>query len=315
MALLFDDPQALIDLQKTAVLMSAPVSERQAALEALIDKRIAGLAPLLHRLLADKAIRRIALRGLAATPHEATPAKVLAIYSALTAEEKQDAVATLASRKEYALELLKAVESKIVPRTDISAYIARQIHSLNDKEVTERLGQVWGEVRQSAPQKNEQLARYKRQLTPNVLKGANLSNGRVIYAKSCQQCHKLFGEGGAIGPDLTGSNRSDLDYLLSNLIDPSAEVGRDFRMSAITMEDGRKLTGIVVERTPARIVVQSATERLILSGDDVESIKDSQLSIMPEGQLEALTREQVRDLIAYIGAKQQVPLPESPKPK
>ena len=57
-----------------------------------------------------------------------------------------------------------------------------------------------------------------------------------MFAKTCQQCHKLYGEGGAIGPDLTGSNRSDLDYLLSNLIDPSAEVGRDFRMSVVQHE-------------------------------------------------------------------------------
>jgi putative membrane-bound dehydrogenase-like protein len=315
MALLFDDPQALIDLRKTAVLTSATASERRAALEALNDKRIADLAPILHGLLADKSVRRIALRGLAAVPHDATPAKVLTIYGELNAEEKQDAIATLASRKEYALELLKAVQDKRVSRTDVSAFIARQIYSLNDKEVNEWLGQVWGEVRQSAPQKQEQLGRYKKLLTPNFVKAADLSNGRLLYSKSCQQCHKLYGEGGTIGPDLTGSNRSDLDYLLSNLIDPSAEVGRDFRMSAITMQDGRKLTGIVVERTPVRIVVHTATERLVISGDDVESIKESQLSIMPEGQLETLTKEQVRDLIAYVAAKQQVPLPPMPKEK
>jgi putative membrane-bound dehydrogenase-like protein len=315
LALLFDDPQALIDLRRTALLTTASAGERRAALEALIDKRISDLAPVLHRLLADKVVRRVALRGLAAIPHDATPAKVLAIYNDLTIEEKQDAVATLAARKEYALELLKAVESKTVPRTDVSAYIARQISALNDKEVSDRLGQVWGEVRQSAPQKKEQLARYRKQLTPNYLKGADLSNGRLLYTKSCLQCHKLYGEGGTIGPDLTGSNRSDLDYLLSNLIDPSAEVGRDFRMSAISMEDGRKLTGIVVERTPARVVVQTATERLVLAPDDVESVRDSQLSIMPEGQLEALTREQVRDLIAYVASNKQVPLSPSPKPK
>src|SRR5262249_25484974 len=138
-------------------------------------------------------------------------------------------------------------------------------------------------------------------------------NGRLVYAKTCQQCHKLFGEGGTIGPDLTGSNRTDLDYLLSNIIDPTAEVGRDFRMSVVRTSDSRVTTGIITERTPARLVVQTATEKMIVALDEVDSVKASPLSIMPEGQLDALTREQVRDLIAYLGSKSQVPLPGEKK--
>src|SRR5262249_8322713 len=108
---------------------------------------------------------------------------------------------------------------------------------------------------------------------------------------------------------LTGSNRADLDYLLSNLIDPSAEVAQDYRMSVVTTTNGRVITGIIVERLPNRLVMQTATERLLLPREDVDSVKDSALSIMPEGQLDAMTKEQVRDLIAYVGAKTQVPLP------
>ena len=115
--------------------------------------------------------------------------------------------------------------------------------------MTERLKQVWGDVRETAAEKQKQLARYKALLTPAVLKKANLANGRLLFSKTCQQCHKLFGEGGTIGPDLTGSNRANLDYLLSNLIDPSAEVGRDYRMSVVRTADGRVITGIIVERT------------------------------------------------------------------
>jgi putative heme-binding domain-containing protein len=182
--------------------------------------------------------------------------------------------------------------------------------ALNDAKVTERLTAVWGAVRETAADKQKAIAKYKAQLTPAALKIANPSNGRAVFAKSCAQCHKLFGEGGTIGPDLTGSNRSDLDYLLSNLIDPSSEVGRDFRMSVVRTADARVITGIVTERTAARLVIQTATDKQIVAAEDVESVKDSPLSIMPEGQLDALTREQVRDLIGYIGGKGQVPLPK-----
>jgi putative heme-binding domain-containing protein len=251
----------------------------------------------------------LALRGLAAFAHEATPERVLAVYGQLTVEEKQDAIATLASRKDYALELLKAVENKSVARTDVSAFIARQMNSLGDKQVTDRLRQVWGEVRQSAPQKLEQLARFKASLTEGALKNADLSNGRLIFSKSCQQCHKLYGEGNTIGPDLTGANRSNLDYLLSNLIDPSAEVARDYRMSIVETQNGRKLTGIIVERSPARLVIQTATEKITLAAEDVDTVKDSDISLMPDGQLDVLTKAQVRDLIGYLSGKSQTPLP------
>ena len=131
-----------------------------------------------------------------------------------------------------------------------------------------------------------------------------------MFARNCAACHKLFGEGGTIGPDLTGSNRSDLDYLLSNLVDPSAEVGRDFRMAVVRTVDSRVITGIVVERSAARVVVQTATDKQIVAAEDVESVKDSPLSIMPEGQLDKLSRDEVRDLFAYLGGKAQVPLPD-----
>jgi putative membrane-bound dehydrogenase-like protein len=309
LALLFGDPEALDDLRKVVQNAKAPAAERIAAIQSLVEKRVPDLAPVLHEQLKDVATRQAALRGLGAYSHADTPKRVLAVYSGLTLDEKQDAVATLASRKEYAPALLDAVEAKAVPRADVSAFAARQIFALGDAKVNERLKSVWGEVRETAADKQKVLAKYRAMLTPAVLKGAKPADGRVVFAKTCQQCHKLFGEGGTVGPDLTGSNRADLEYILSNVIDPSSEVGRDYRMSVVRTADERVVTGIIVERTAARVVVQTATDRVTLSPDDVTSAKDSPVSIMPEGQLDVLTREQVRDLIGYLASKTQVPLP------
>lgn len=309
LALVFGDPQAFASLLTTVQTATLPASRRIAALEALLERRPSDLPVTLHELLADDELRRTALRGLAHFSHPDTPRKVLARYPRWTPEEKQDAVATLASRKEFALPLLDAVAAKEVARADLSAYVARQLHALGDRAVTERLREVWGEVRDNAPQKREQLARYKAMLTPGFLKRADLGNGRLVYTRTCQQCHILFGEGGKIGPDLTGSNRSDLDYVLSNLIDPAAEIGRDYRMSVVATRNGRVLTGLIVERTPARLVLQTATEQVTLAREEVEEVKDSAQSLMPERQLDTLTKEQIRDLIAYLASKHQVPLP------
>ena len=74
---------------------------------------------------------------------------------------------------------------------------------------------------------------------------ADVNLGRAVFAKTCQQCHTLFGTGGKVGPDLTGSNRANLDYLLSNIVDPSAVLAKEYTPSIIQTEDGRIVTGIV----------------------------------------------------------------------
>ena len=308
-AVRFGDPEVIADLRKTVAARTAPSGERQAALESLIGLGQPDLATLLHGLLDDKDLRRAAVRGLATAQHANTPSLVLAQYAAFTLDEKQDAVATLTSRKEFALALLDAVEKKVVARGDISAFAARQLHALRDKKLTERLRVVWGEVRDSAPDKQQLIAKYKSQLTANSLKNADLTNGRLLFKKNCLQCHRMFGEGSLIGPDLTGSNRENIDYILSNILDPSAEISRDFRMSIVATKAGRILTGQVVESTPNRLTLQTATERVILARDDVEEVNESPLSMMPEGQLERLTKDEVRDLIGYLATPKQVPLP------
>src|SRR6185295_11522399 len=157
----------------------------------------------------------------------------------------------------------------------------------------------------TSPKKQQQLDQYKKLLTPSFLARADVPNGRALFLKNCQQCHQLYGEGGKIGPDLTGSNRSNLDYLLSNLIDPSSEVAKDYRMSIVTTNDGRTLTGMIVERAGNRITLQAPTQQIVLTKGEIDEIRDSPLSMMPEGQLDALSREQVRDLIAYISGQSQ----------
>jgi len=299
LALAFGDPRAVADLRTLAADKAAPPADRAGAVESLVGVKAADLAPLLFELLPDPATRRAAVRGLAAYPHPDTAAKVLAAYPRFDADDKADAVATLAARRDTALSLLAAVEAKRLPRADVSAFAARQMFALNDAAVRDRLKQVWGEVRPTAG-KPELLAKYKAMLTPAYLRTADAANGKALYARTCQACHKLNGQGTDVGPNLNGVNRGNLDYWLTNLTDPAAEVGRDYRMSVVRTTDGRVVSGIVTERTAARVVVQTATERVTLAADDVEGVTESALSLMPEGQLEALRREDVRDLIAYL---------------
>ncbi|MEK6236231.1 MAG: hypothetical protein N2C14_16115, partial [Planctomycetales bacterium] len=248
LALTFGDPVAIAGIQARMMNAKVPNDQREAALNVLVERRIQGLAPSLHKLLASDALRRPALRGLASYNHQATPEEVLSRYAKFTEQEKHDAVATLSSRATYAKKLLDAMEKKTVAPRDVSAFIARQLHSLGDATIDRRLRDLWGEIRATSQQKQQLIAKYKKRLNPKFLKKANLGLGRLTYSRICQKCHKLYGEGGTVGPDLTGSNRFNLDYVLENVLDPNALIGKDFRMHSVATTDGRVLTGIILER-------------------------------------------------------------------
>lgn len=248
-------------------------------------------------------MRAAALQALAAYADPNTPSLILKRYAKLTPDEKSDAISTLASRPAYALALLDAVADKTVARQDLSAFAVRQLLALNDKKVTARVNEVWGTLRPASQEKAALTAKYKRLLTADTLRQANLSHGRLVYAKHCAACHKLFGEGGNIGPELTGSQRANLDYVLENMLDPSAVVPREYQVSIITTDSGRTLTGIVKEETERAVTVQTQNEVVIVPKDEIELRRQSNLSMMPEGMFERLTFDEVRDLVAYLASK------------
>ena len=136
------------------------------------------------------------------------------------------------------------------------------------------------------------------------------SRGRAVFDRVCASCHKLYGYGGEIGPDLTGAGRDNLDYLLENLVDPSASVSADFRMVVVAMNDGRVLNGLVPRETDRTLTLQTQTEALVLDRGEIESDQPSPLSLMPDGLLAPLSETETRDLFAYLMSRTQVPLPK-----
>ena len=154
--------------------------------------------------LIDEAVRGTAIRALAGYPDANTPAALLKAYPKFTVEEKADAVQTLATSTAFAKALLDAVEAGTVPRTDVPVTVARQIIALNDKATTERLEKVWGKIAPVAKERAALMKKWKDALTEDALKNADLANGRAVFTKSCASCHKMFGEGQAVGPELTG---------------------------------------------------------------------------------------------------------------
>ena len=224
---------------------AADTDERRRALDALVRGRDAKVVPVLHGLLAEEALRGEALRALADFDHAETPAAILGAYPGLTLEERRDGLNTLASRPSWCASLLAALGDERVPRTDVGAFVVRQITGHNSDELDAELQRVWGNIRNTPAEKSARMAVLKEALTAERLADADLPHGRALFAKTCQQCHTLYGVGDDVGPELTGSNRADLDYILHNMIDPSAEVGRDYQATTVWLLDGRIVTGLL----------------------------------------------------------------------
>src|SRR5690606_25391946 len=153
-----------------------------------------------------------------------------------------------------------------------------------------------------------EIARMKARYTPEVLAGANASRGRLLYNQSCGQCHRLFGTGSDVGPDLTGSNRTNMDYLLENILAPNAIVGKDYQAISVLTSDGRVITGLLRQETDAAIVLHDAEKLVTIPQSEIEDVSNTVRSVMPEGILKPFSDEQVRDLLAYLQSPSQVPL-------
>lgn len=296
----FGDGLALDQLRQIVFDATASGESRRAALRAIIESRPDDLAAVLKKLAGDRAMLGAAARGLGVIGDPDAAKILLERWPQLSAEDQRAGVETLVSRPAYAAALLDAVSQKRLAPGEISAWHARQIRGLNDPRLNERLRELWGEIRETSADRAKQLEQLRGQLVPERLAKADLDQGRAVFEKVCANCHALFGKGQAIGPDLTGANRGNLHYLLENVVDPSASVAADFRTSTVVLADGRVLNGVVSHPTPRTVAVQTATEKLTLPAAEVEQIKPTNQSLMPEGLFNTLTADQVRDLIAFL---------------
>jgi putative heme-binding domain-containing protein len=307
----FGSASALASLRETLANASAGPAARSNALVTLLGAKDPQLPATLLALLKDPIMRAGALRGLAAYDDGRTPSGIVDAYSNLNGSEKRDALNTLVSRSAYAKALLAAIADGKVPRQDLTADLLRQLRNFKDAQINEAVERTWGVARESAEDKLVEMARFKKLVADKGY--GDPRRGRVVYSQVCGQCHTLFGEGGKVGPDITGSARADLDYILHNVVDPNAVIPNDYRTSNIDTKDDRSITGIITKQDNNAVTVVTANETLVIPRNELKSVHQTELSMMPEGLLQAITEEQARDLLAYLRSPSQVPLPPETK--
>jgi putative membrane-bound dehydrogenase-like protein len=275
---------------------TAPVDERRKALQTLTLQRRPQLAPILPSLVEDERFRIDAIRAMAAFDDESLGKLLLARYGTFTAAEKAEALRTFASRGRYGRLLTDALEAGAIPKGDVPPHLARQLRRI----VGTRFAEVWGPVDQISTEERA-YARYRGLLNETALKNANALNGRAVFQRTCGPCHTMYGDGGAIGPDLTGSNRANLEYLLFNVLNPNGEVQDAYKMVVVTTRDGRTLSGNVIAENDRQITLRVVgREDAVVSKAEIQSREVTAVSMMPTGLLDALTDREAIDLVAYL---------------
>ena len=304
---LFGDAAAVNQSLAALKNKNTDLDQRKTALNNLAKQGRKELVKEIPSLLNEPDLQLDAIRAVASFEEASLAELLLKQYHDYEANAQQEVIQALASRPIYGTYLTYAIKEEMIPRRDIPAYIARQLRRVVGNGFVE----VWGPIDQLSSDKKALYSKYEALLTNEAISKADLTNGRAIFQRTCFACHKMYGEGGILGPDITGSNRSNLDYILSNMLDPSGVIQDDYKMVVITTIDGRTYLGNVAnendQQVTLRVVGQDA---VVINKASIQSREETPNSMMPEGLLQTLTNVEVIDLVAYLRTTEQVLLPE-----
>jgi len=307
-AVAYGDAQSLALVRALLADKSRDAKSRSNAVDVVARARDPQSLELLLGLLDESALRRKSLAALAVYDDPRIGPSIARRLGTLDAEDRRIAVATLSSRASTARTLFEAIAAGSIDKSCIDAIVARKLADLGDKQVDAGLALHFGRVNATSAQKQARIAELKARLGPEVLAKADLANGRELFSRTCQQCHTLFGVGANVGPDITGSNRADLDYLLTNIVDPSAVVTKEYQVTLVWLTDERLLSGILKQQDEQSLTLQDQQGTSVVVRSDIDEIKPAGPSMMPEGQIDVMSADEVRDLIAYIASPRQTPI-------
>lgn len=310
LALRQGDADALALALRTISDAGADIHQRLQFVQVLGEIRQPACVPVLLDLLgqtSDDALRGAALGALAAYPQPEIAERVIALLPSLSDELRTSALLLLASRQLWGRRLIDAIDAGAIDAAAVPLDVVRLLTAHGDQRLAADVARHWGQVEGAATAEMQaDLARCKQA----VLSGkGDPYNGKRLFAQACAKCHRLFGEGAEVGPDLTSYKRDDLENMLLHIVNPSAEIREGFGTWQALTTDGRLVAGLLIERDEQVVVLRTADgHNVSLLVEELESLSPQRRSLMPEGLLQTLTDQQVRDLAAYLRSTQ--PLPE-----
>jgi putative heme-binding domain-containing protein len=251
----------------------------------------------------SSALKQDALYSLQSYGSEAIGQELAKAYPAFRGDSyaREAAQALFACRASWALDFLREIdETKIIHSADVPDYVVKRFGLLQDQRVDKVVAKLWPDVRLlTAAEKNERIKKYT--AASSTGKG-DPAKGRMLFLNNCGACHRLFDEGGTLGPELTGYDRSNVPYLLLQIVDPNADVREGYEVQRIVTSDGRTLEGRIKQQSGGGVTLQPPLggRSITLSKDKIASMEVQDVSLMPERILDPLSDQEIRDLLAYL---------------
>ena len=277
---------------------------RMRALDALIAARDGSVLDVASAILAARKRHRLPFReqvlsALGKLNDERVAGIVLARYEAMEPELQPRAVELLTQRTTWSKRLVQAIHAKKIPSEALNVNQIRKLLASKDAELTKDVKILWGTVREGRNPEREKVVKDMRGLLRENHGDARA--GAVVFKNLCGQCHKIYGEGFDVGPDLTGNGRASFEQLLSNIFDPSLVIGAAYQATTVQTTKGRTLTGLVVEDNAQRVVLKLQGGKLeTVPRAEIDEMSVSQVSLMPEGIEKQLKPKEIADLFAFL---------------
>ncbi|MEJ7592595.1 MAG: PVC-type heme-binding CxxCH protein [Planctomycetaceae bacterium] len=221
----------------------------------------------------------------------------------LHGEDNSAAMEVLCGRVASANLVLDRIAEGALPKSQLTAYYARQMSSLSDENLNKRLVAEWGTFGQSSAELKAEIATLATAYKTAPLWAYNDGEGGAHFKKMCASCHLPGPQGQTLAPKLSGSVSKGIHYLVENVIDPNAVIGRDFQARIIVTTEGRVITGLIEKESDSSITVRTLTESVTVAKDEIEEIKTSPNSFMPEGLLKSLNDRERIELFKYLMAQ------------
>lgn len=278
-----------------------PEADRRKTITLLAERRVDAAVPTFLKELRFAKSDALRLDLVNALQRFASPdiaRELLDLYPGFSGKLRDTAQAALASRPDWARRLLAAVDEGQLKKEQISIANLLAITAFKDAASDAVIKKHWGRLNKTSEEKEAQIAKVKK-----LLAGAkgDVKAGQEVFKLACAVCHTLNKEGGKIGPDLTGYERDNLDFILPAIVDPSLAIREEFIGFNIETHDGQSFGGLITEINGQHVVVLDiAGNKHSLARTDVKTMQASHTSLMPEGLLDALSEQQVKDLFAYF---------------
>ena len=228
------------------------------------------------------------------------------LQSSLSAETRvqENALRVLASRPEWSLLLVSDVEGLRFAKENVPLDIVQQMRFHTSAPLQSRLDKLWGPPSESQQETQREMDRIRTLLTSKPITAGSQSaliNGEKLFQTNCANCHTLFSKGGVIGPDLTGYERTNLDFMLLAIINPSAGIREEYTQFQLITTDGRVLSGVITDRDATSVTLRDVNNHLTtVPRVEIDLLQAVPLSAMPDSLLKRLSDQEVVDLFSYL---------------